>query len=59
VKAVGKQSSAGHVTTGLWDVHGVLLVDFTHLVSTINAAVYQETLKRDSRRMFGATDQQC
>jgi histone-lysine N-methyltransferase SETMAR len=29
-----------------WDVHGVLLVDFTPPTSTINAAAYQETLKR-------------
>jgi hypothetical protein len=59
VKAVGKQISAGHVTTGFWDVHGVLLVDFTPPGSTINAAVFQETLKGDSRRLFGARDQDC
>jgi hypothetical protein len=29
-----------------WEFHGVLLVDFTPPVSTINAATYQETLKR-------------
>jgi hypothetical protein len=29
-----------------WDVHGVLLVDFTPPGSTVNAAAYQETLKR-------------
>jgi hypothetical protein len=28
-----------------WDVHGVLLVDFTPPTSTINAAAYQETLE--------------
>jgi hypothetical protein len=29
-----------------WDVHGVLVVDFTPPGSTINAVAYQETLKR-------------
>jgi hypothetical protein len=33
------------MATVFWDVHGVLLVDFTPLSSTINAAAYQETLK--------------
>jgi hypothetical protein len=32
--------------TVFWDVHGVLLVDFTPPGSTINAATYQEALKR-------------
>jgi hypothetical protein len=34
------------MATVFWDVHGVLLVDFTPPSSTINAAVYKETLKR-------------
>jgi hypothetical protein len=34
------------MATALWDVHGVLLVDFTPPGSSINAAVHQETLKR-------------
>jgi hypothetical protein len=34
------------MATVFWDVHGVLLVDFTPPGSTINAAAYQETLKR-------------
>jgi hypothetical protein len=29
-----------------WDVHGVLVVDFTPPGSTINEAAYQETVKR-------------
>jgi hypothetical protein len=33
------------VATVFWDVHGVVLVDFTPPGSTINAAAYQETLK--------------
>jgi hypothetical protein len=33
------------------DVYGVLLVDSTPHGSTINAAPYRETLKRDSRRL--------
>jgi hypothetical protein len=33
------------MATVFWDVHGVLLVDFTPRGSTINAAAYQETLK--------------
>jgi hypothetical protein len=33
------------MATALWDVHGVLLVDFTPPGSTINVAAYQETLK--------------
>jgi hypothetical protein len=32
--------------TVFWDVQRVLLVDFRPPVSTINAAAYQETLKR-------------
>jgi hypothetical protein len=31
------------MATIFWDVHGVLLVDFTPPGSTINAAAYQET----------------
>jgi hypothetical protein len=34
------------MATVFWDVHGVLLVDFTPPGSTINAAAYQETVKR-------------
>jgi hypothetical protein len=34
------------MATVFWDVHGVLLVDFTPSGSTINVAAYQETLKR-------------
>jgi hypothetical protein len=34
------------MATVSWDVRGVLLVDFTPPGSTINAAAYQETLKR-------------
>jgi hypothetical protein len=34
------------MATVFWDVHGVLLVDFTPPGSTINAAAYQETIKR-------------
>jgi hypothetical protein len=34
------------MATLFWDVHGVLLVDFTPPGSTINAAAYRETLKR-------------
>jgi hypothetical protein len=34
------------MATVFWDVHGVLLVDFTSPGSKINAAAYQETLKR-------------
>ena len=39
------------------DVYVVLLVDFTPHGSTINAAPYQETLTRDSRRLFIKRDQ--
>jgi hypothetical protein len=41
-----------------WDIHGLLLVDFTPPGSTINAAAYQETL-RDSRRLFGVRARVC
>jgi hypothetical protein len=34
------------MATVFWDVHGVLLVDFTPPSSTINVAAYKETLKR-------------
>jgi hypothetical protein len=34
------------MATVFWDVHGIFLVDFTPLGSTINAAAYQEILKR-------------
>jgi histone-lysine N-methyltransferase SETMAR len=34
------------MATVFWDVYGVLLVDITPSSSTINAAAYQETLKR-------------
>jgi hypothetical protein len=34
------------MATVFWDVHGVLLVDFTPPGSTINSTAYQETLKR-------------
>jgi hypothetical protein len=34
------------MATVFWDVHGILLFDFTPPGSTINAAAYQETLKR-------------
>jgi hypothetical protein len=45
------------MATIFWDVHGILLVDFTPPGSTINAAAYQETLLRDSRRLFSTRDQ--
>jgi hypothetical protein len=35
------QSPGKVMATVLWDVHGVLLVDFTPPGSTINAAAYQ------------------
>jgi histone-lysine N-methyltransferase SETMAR len=34
------------MATVSWDVHGVVLADFTPPGSTINAAAYQESLKR-------------
>jgi hypothetical protein len=40
------QSPGKAMATVFWDVHGVLLVDFTPPGSTINAAAYEETLKR-------------
>jgi hypothetical protein len=40
------QSPGKVMATVFWDVHGVLLVDFTPPGSTINAASYQEALKR-------------
>jgi hypothetical protein len=40
------QSPGKVMATVFWNVHGVLLVDFTPPGSTINAAAYQETLKR-------------
>jgi hypothetical protein len=40
------QSPGKVMATVFWDVHTVLLVDFTPPSSTINAAAYQETLKR-------------
>jgi hypothetical protein len=40
------QSPGKVMATVFWDVHGVLLVDFTPPGSTINAAAYEETLKR-------------
>jgi hypothetical protein len=40
------QSPGKVMPTVFWDVHGVPLVDFTPPSSTINAAAYQETLKR-------------
>jgi hypothetical protein len=39
------QSPGNVMATVFWDVHGVLLVDFTPPSLTINAAAYQETLK--------------
>jgi hypothetical protein len=39
------QSAGKVMATIFWDVHEVLLVDFIPF-STINAAAYQETLKR-------------
>jgi hypothetical protein len=39
------QSSGKVMAAVFWDVHRILLVDFTPPGSTINAAVYQETLK--------------
>jgi len=41
-----EQSPGKVAATFLFDVYGVLLVGFTALLSTINAAAYQETLKR-------------
>jgi hypothetical protein len=40
------QSPGKVMATIFWDVNGVLLVDFTPPGSAINAAAYQETLKR-------------
>jgi hypothetical protein len=40
------QSSGNMMATVFWDVHGVLLVDFTPPGSPINATAYKETLKR-------------
>jgi hypothetical protein len=40
------QSPGKVMDTVYWDVHGVLLIDFTPSSSTVNAAAYQETLKR-------------
>jgi hypothetical protein len=40
------QSPGKVITTIFWDVHGVLLVDFTAPGSTKNANACQETLKR-------------
>jgi hypothetical protein len=40
------QSPGKVMATVFWDVHAVLLVDFTPPSSTINAAACQETLKR-------------
>jgi hypothetical protein len=40
------QSPGKVVASVFWVGHGLLLVDFTHPSSTINAAAYQETLKR-------------
>jgi hypothetical protein len=40
------QSPGKVMATVLWDVHGVLLVDFTLPGSTINAAAYQEIPNR-------------
>jgi hypothetical protein len=40
------QSQGKVMATASLDVHGVILVDFTPPDSTINAAAYQETLKR-------------
>jgi hypothetical protein len=34
------------MATVVWDVRGVLLVDFTPPASAVNAAAYQETLKQ-------------
>jgi hypothetical protein len=40
------QSPGNVMATVLWDVHGVFMVNFTPPDSIINAAAYQETLKR-------------
>jgi hypothetical protein len=40
------QSPGKGMATVSWGIYGVLLVDYTLPVSTINAAAYQETLKR-------------
>jgi hypothetical protein len=40
------QSAGKVMATVFWDVHGVILVDFTPPGSTINVAASQETLKR-------------
>jgi hypothetical protein len=40
------QSPGKVMATVYWDVHGVLLVDFTPPGSTMSAAAYQETLER-------------
>jgi hypothetical protein len=49
------QSPGKLMASVFWDVHGVLLVDFTPPGSIINAADYQE----DSSRLFGTRDQDC
>jgi hypothetical protein len=50
------QSPEKVMATVPWDVQGVPLVDFTLPDSAINAAAYQETLKR-LKEVFGARDQ--
>jgi hypothetical protein len=40
------QSTGKVMGTVFWDLHGVVLVDFTPPGSTINEAAYQETVKR-------------
>jgi hypothetical protein len=44
------QSPGKVIATGFWDVYRVLLVDFTPPGSTVNAAAYQQTLKRLFRK---------
>jgi hypothetical protein len=34
------------MATVLWDVHGVIFIDFSPPVSRINADAYQEVMKR-------------
>jgi hypothetical protein len=48
------QSPGKVMATVFWDVHGVLLVDFTPCGSTINAAAYEET--KDTQGGYSAQE---
>jgi hypothetical protein len=52
------QSPAKVMATAFWVVYGVImLAEFTPPSSTVNAAAYQETLKRLKEAIWG--DQDC